>query len=200
MKEKKIGSWMGVSLLTAAFVLPGALKGDVATNVWQGGNSTGGGWATAANWSLGVPVKGQVVKIDGGAKVEMSNEDLTTAKLAAGFDVQGEGSTLYFPQNATAVNTFAPVNLGDETRLFIQGLKNTTINGLSGSGTVTNAFSTERILTVGVAGDTTLYEFSGRIDGIIAVNSTGRLRLTGTESTTPSRLVVLRNKDTYKCM
>ncbi len=197
MKEKKIGPWMGVSLLTAAFALPGALKGDVATNVWQGGNSTGGGWATAANWSLGVPVKGQVVKIDGGAKVEMSNEDLTTAKLAAGFDIQGEGSTLYFPQNATAANTFAPVNLGNGTRLFIQGNKNTTINGLSGSGTVTNAASSMLVLTIGVAGNTTLYEFSGRIDGKIGLNVTGRVRLTGTDSTTPDRLVVLRNSDKH---
>ena len=195
--DKKLKLFVGFVLLAVTFALPGVLKGDVATNVWQGGNSSGGGWATAANWSLGVPVKGQVVKIDGGAKVEMANEDLTTAKLAAGFDVQGEGSTLYFPQNATAVNTFAPVNLGDGATLFIQGLKNTTINGLSGSGTVTNAASTMYILTIGVAGNTNLYEFSGRIDGKIGINVTGRVRFTGTESTTPDRLVVLRNSDKY---
>ena len=197
MKEKKIGSWMGVSLLTAAFALPGALKGDAVTNVWVGGDSAGDGWAVPANWSLGTPVDGQVIKIGGGAKVEMSNEDLTTAKLAAGFDVQGEGSTLYFPQNATAANTFAPVNLGDGTRLFIQGTKYTTIKGLSGSGTVTNAAAEMQVLTIGVAGDTTLYEFSGRIDGRIGLNVTGRVRFTGTESTTPDRLVVLRNSDKH---
>lgn len=195
MKEKKIGSWMGVSLLTAAFALPGALKGDVATNVWQGGNSTGGGWATAANWSLGVPVKGQVVKIDGGASVEMSNDDYATAKLASAFDIQDEGSTLYLPQAATAANTFAPVNLGEGARLFIQGEKDTTLKGLSGFGLITNATAATRKLYIGVAGSTTQWEFGGVIAGKIIVYNLARMRFSGTESTATGGIVVYRNKN-----
>lgn len=194
-KRKMLAKFFAAAFACAASSAGRA--GEVVTNCWKGGNSTGGGWATAANWSAGVPVKGQVVKIDGGASVEMSNDDYATAKLASAFDIQDEGSTLYLPQAATAANTFAPVNLGEGTRLFIQGGKNTTINGLSGHGVVTNAFNTERILTIGVKGDTTLYEFAGRIDGKIGINSTGRLRLTGVESATSSRLVVLRNSDTH---
>lgn len=189
----KFSKAVGLSLLAI-----GALCGQSAvTNVWVGGDSAGGGWANPANWSEGTPQSGQVVKICGGASVAMANEDYATAKVVGAFDIQDEGSTLYLPQEATAANTFAPVNLGDGTRLFIQGKKNTTIKGLSGSGTVTNAASSMLVLTIGVAGDTTLYEFSGRIDGRIGINSTGRQRLTGTESTTPERLVVLRNKDAH---
>ena len=139
-KRKMLAKFFAAAFACAASSAGRA--GEVVTNCWKGGNSTGGGWATAANWSAGVPVKGQVVKIDGGASVEMSNDDYATAKLASAFDIQDEGSTLYLPQAATAANAFAPVNLGEGTRLCIQGGKNTTINGLSGHGVVTNAFNT----------------------------------------------------------
>ena len=52
-----------------------------------------------------------------------------------------------------------------------------------------------KILTIGEAGSKVVSDFSGKITGRIGMNNTSFVRLTGTESTTPDRLVVLRNKD-----
>ena len=89
----------------------------------------------------------------------------------------------------------APADYGDGTVLFTQYNKNTTVKALNGSGTVTNAASAMRILTIGEAGSKVVSDFSGKITGRIGMNNTGFVRLTGAESTTPDRLVVLRNKD-----
>ena len=172
-----------------------ALADAVVTNVWIGGDSSGGGWATAGNWSEGLPASGQVVAFRGGDVVTMSTADFATAKKVAGIDLQGNGTTLYLPQDDTAVNTFPAVYLGDGTVLFTQLNKNTTVKALNGSGTVTNAAAAMRILTIGEAGKRVVSDFSGRITGRIGMNNIGFVRLSGTESTTPERLVVLRDDD-----
>ena len=172
-----------------------ALADAVVTNVWVGGNSSGGGWATVGNWSAGVPASGQVVAFRGGDVVTMNTTDFATAKNVAGIDLQGNGTTLYLPQDDTAANTFPAVSLGDGTVLFTQLNKNTTVMALNGSGTVTNAAAAMRVLNIGEAGSKVVSDFSGKITGRIGMNNYGFVRLTGTESTTLERLVVLRNKD-----
>ena len=172
-----------------------AVADAVVTNFWVGGNSDGGGWATAENWSEGVPASGQVVSIRNGDVVYMLNDDFATGKKVAGIDLSGEGTTLYLTQDATAVNTFPAVYLGDGTTLFLPNNKNATLKALNGSGVVTNTSSAQRILTIGEAGSKIVSDFSGKITGHIAMNNTSFVRLIGTESTTSERLVVLRNKD-----
>lgn len=182
-------------VVSAALFCASANATSVVTNFWQGGDSAGGGWATAENWSEGVPASGQVVAFRNENVVTMNSADFATAKKVDGIDLQGDGTTLYLPQDDTAANTFPAISLGDGTVLFTQFNKNTTVKALNGSGTVTNTASAMRILTIGEAGSKVVSDFSGKITGRIGMNNTGFVRLTGTESTTPDRLVVLRNKD-----
>ena len=184
-----------LSVATAAICAGATLAIADVTNVWIGGSSAGGGWATAGNWSEGVPTSGQVVSIRNGDVVYMSNDDFATGKKPACIDLRGEGTTLYLTQDATAVNTFPAVFLGDGTTLFLPNNKNATLKALNGSGVVTNTSSAQRILTIGEAGSKVVSDFSGKITGHIGMNNTSFVRLTGTESTTSERLVVLRNKD-----
>ena len=182
--------------VASALFCASAGAAEVVTNFWQGGNSSGGGWATAENWSEGLPASGQVVAFRNGDVVTMNTADYATGKKAAGIDLQGNGTTLYLPQDDTAANTFPAVSLGDGTVLFTQLNKNTTVKALNGSGTVTNAAAEMRVLNIGEAGSKVVSDFSGKITGHIGMNNYGFVRLTGTESTTPDRrLVVLRNKD-----
>ena len=183
------------AFLAAWLVLCGgaAIAGGVVTNVWTGGNSEGGGWATAGNWSAGVPIAGQVLAFRNGDVVKMSNADVATATAADGFDLRGEGTTLYLPQDASASNTYPPVYLGDGTTLYIQGANNTTLKALNGSGHVTSAVATaNRNLYLGERGKTLVSDFAGRFSGRINIYVAGAVRLTGTESTSTGNFVVCR--------
>jgi len=184
------------AFLAAWLVLCGgaAIAGGVATNFWAGGNSEGGGWATAGNWSAGVPVAGQVLAFRNGDVVKMSNADVATATSADGFDLRGEGTTLYLPQDASASNTYPPVYLGDGTTLYIQGANNTTLKALNGSGHVTSAVATaNRNLYLGERGKTLVSDFAGRFSGRINIYVAGAVRLTGTVSTSTGNFIVYRN-------
>ena len=77
------------------------------------------------------------------------------------------------------------------TILYVQGVKDTTLKRLSGSGLVTNATSATRTLTIGMAGDTTVLEFSGRLGGRLNPYLNGFIRLTGTESTAYGGTIVV---------
>ena len=186
------------TLLTIGFVLcSGAVIADgIVTNVWTGGNSEGGGWATAGNWSAGVTVAGQVLAFRNGDVVKMSNADVATATAVDGFDLRDEGTTLYLPQDASANNTYPPVYLDDGTTLYIQGAKNTTLKALNGSGHVTCAVTTaNRNLFLGEVGKTLVSDFAGRFSGRIVIYVAGSVRLTGKESTSTGGVIVYRNKN-----
>ena len=183
-------------ILTVGFMLcsGAAIADGVVTNVWTGGNSEGGGWATAGNWSAGVPIAGQILAFRNGDVVKMSNADVATATAADGFDLRGEGTTLYLPQDASANNTYPPVYLDEGTTLYIQGAKNTTLKALNGSGHVTCAVTTaNRNLYLGERGKTLVSDFAGRFSGRIVIYAAGAVRLTGTESTSTGNFVVYRN-------
>ena len=183
-------------ILTVGFMLcsGAAIADGVVTNVWTGGNSEGGGWATAGNWSAGVPIAGQILAFRNGDVVKMSNADVATATAADGFDLRGEGTTLYLPQDASANNTYPPVYLDEGTTLYIQGAKNTTLKALNGSGHVTCAVTTaNRNLFLGEAGKSLVSDFAGRFSGRIVIYAAGAVRLTGTESTSTGNFVVYRN-------
>ena len=172
--------------------------GAVVTNFWRGGNSAGGGWATDGNWSEGVPTAEQVIAFRNGDVVAMNNDDVATAVAVAGIDLAGNGTTLYLPQSAAAANTYPYVHMEEGTILYVQGVKDTTLKRLSGSGLVTNATSATRTLTIGMAGDTTVLEFSGRLGGRLNPYLNGFIRLTGTESTAyGGTIVVYRNRNTF---
>ena len=180
---------VGFMLCSGAVIADGAV-----TNVWTGGNSEGGGWTTAGNWSAGVPVAGQVLAFRNGDVVKMSNADVATATAVDGFDLRGEGTTLYLPQDASASNTYPPVYLDDGTTLYIQGANNTTLKALNGSGHVTSAVTTaNRNLYLGERGKTLVSDFAGRFSGRIVIYAGGAVRLTGTESTSTGSVIVYRN-------
>ena len=171
-----------------------AVADAVVTNFWVGGNSEGGGWVTAENWSAGVPTSEQVVAFRNGDSVEISADDLATALSVAGIDIDGAGTTLYLQQAATAANTYPPVNVGENSVLYIQRDKNTTLKSLNGSGLVTNASTAARSLFLGETGSKIVSAFSGRICGRMSIWANGFVRLSGTESTATETFIVYRNK------
>ena len=170
------------------------LAETVVTNVWIGGNSSGGGWNTPSNWSEGVPTSEQVVAFRNGDSVEISADDLLTALAVAGIDIEGVNTTLYLQQAATAANTYPSINVGEGSILYIQRDKNTTLKSLNGSGLVTNASTTARSLFIGETGSKIVSDFSGRICGKMSLWVNGFARLTGTESTATETFIVYRNK------
>ena len=172
-----------------------AVADAVVTNLWIGGNSEGGGWATAGNWSEGVPTSEQVVAFRNGDSVEISSDDLATALSVAGIDLDGAGTTLYLQQAATAMNTYPPVNIAAGSVLYVQRDANTKLKQLCGAGLVTNVTTTSRTLFIGTKGSRLVSDFSGRIGGEMAVYINSYARLTGTESTSTGVFVVYRDKD-----
>ncbi|MBR4615535.1 MAG: autotransporter-associated beta strand repeat-containing protein [Kiritimatiellae bacterium] len=171
-----------------------AVADAVVTNFWVGGNSEGGGWATAENWSAGVPTSEQIVAFRNGDSVEISADDLATALSVAGIDIDGAGTTLYLQQAATAANTYPSVNVGENSVLYIQRDKNTTLKSLNGSGLVTNASTAARSLFLGETGSKIVSAFSGRICGRMSIWANGFVRLSGRESTATETFIVYRNK------
>lgn len=167
-----------------------------ATNFWIGGNSAGGGWNTAGNWSAGVPTAGQVIAFRNGDSVSITADDLATALAVGGIDIDGEGTSLHLQQDATAVNTYPAINLGAGSILYVQRDKDTKLKQLCGAGMVTNDMSTSRTLFIGTKGSRLVSDFSGRIGGAIAIYVNSFARFTGTESTATGLFVVYRDKNT----
>ena len=123
------------------------------------------------------------------------------SKIAADQYVTGgieiEAGTLMLPQTSTVRHVYPSVTVATNATLVVQAAAATVILALNGDGTVTTQATDSRALQIGLVGDKTVGEFSGRILGDkITASVVGHQLLLGTSNTfAGDALTVYRNND-----